>query len=47
MLRWLVLLALVSFVVWRYVPRIRITWFAVVLVFVVVVGTRTAISHWA
>jgi hypothetical protein len=46
MLRWLVLLALVSFVVWRYVPRIRITWFAVVLVFVVVVGTRSAIAFW-
>ena len=42
----MVVLALVSFVVWRYVPRIRITWFAVVLVFVVVVGTRTAISYW-
>jgi hypothetical protein len=46
MARWLVLLALVSFVVWRYAPRIRITWFMVVLVFVVVVGTRTAIQHW-
>jgi hypothetical protein len=45
-LRWLVLLALVSFVVWRYVPRIRVTWFAVVLVFVVVVGTRSAIAFW-
>jgi hypothetical protein len=44
--RWLVLLALVSFVVWRYVPRIRITWFAVVLVFVVVVGTRSVIAFW-
>jgi hypothetical protein len=44
-LRWLVLLALVSFVVWRYVPRVRITWFMVVLVFVVVVGTRLAIQH--
>jgi hypothetical protein len=47
MLRWLVLLALVSFVVWRYVPRIRITWFAVVLVFVVVVGTRSALTYWS
>ena len=45
MLRWLVLLALVSFVVWRYVPRIRVTWFAVVLVFVVIVGTRTASAY--
>jgi hypothetical protein len=45
--RWLALLALVSFVVWRYVPRIRITWFAVVLVFVVVVGTRSAIAFWS
>jgi hypothetical protein len=46
MARWLVLLALVSFVVWRYLPRIRITWFAVGLVFVVVVGTRTAVGYW-
>ncbi len=46
MVRWLVLLALVSFVVWRYLPRIHITWFAVVLVFVVVVGTRSAIAFW-
>jgi hypothetical protein len=45
-LRWLVLVALVSVVVWRYLPRIRVTWFAVVLVFVVVVGTRSAISFW-
>jgi hypothetical protein len=46
MTRWLVLLALVSFVVWRYLPRIRVTWFAVALVFVVVVGTRSAIAFW-
>ena len=46
MTRWLVLVALVSFVVWRYLPRIRITWFAVVLVFLVVVGTRSAIAFW-
>jgi hypothetical protein len=46
MARWVALLLLVSFVVWRYVPRIRITWFAVVLVFVVVVGTRSALSYW-
>jgi hypothetical protein len=44
--RWVALLALVSFVVWRYLPRIRITWFAVVLVFVVVVGTRSAVADW-
>jgi hypothetical protein len=46
-IRWLVLLALASFVVWRYVPRIRITWTAVVVVFVVVLGTRTAIAAWS
>ena len=45
MLRWLVLLGLVSFVVWRYVPRIRITWLMVVLTFVVIVGVRTALQH--
>jgi len=44
-LRWLVLLALVSFVVWRYVPRVRITWFLVVLTFVVIVGTRAALTY--
>lgn len=47
MLRWVLLLALATFVVWRYVPRIRITWLMVVAVFVVVVATRTAIQHWA
>jgi hypothetical protein len=46
-LRWAVLLAFASFVIWRYVPRIRITWFAVVTVFVVVVGTRAALSYWS
>jgi hypothetical protein len=46
MARWVVLLLLVSFVVWRYVPRIRITWFAVVTLFVVIVGTRAAVQHW-
>ena len=46
MARWLALIALASFVVWRYLPRIRITWFAVVLVFVVVVGTRSAVAYW-
>ena len=45
MLRWLVLLALVSFVVWRYVPRIRITWLMVVVTFLVIVGTRLALQH--
>jgi hypothetical protein len=44
--RWLALLALVSFVVWRYVPRIRVTWTLVVLTFVVIVGTRAAVQHW-
>jgi hypothetical protein len=44
--RWLVLLALVSFVVWRYLPRIRITWAVVAVTLVVIVGTRTAIQHW-
>jgi hypothetical protein len=44
-LRWLVLLALVSFAVWRYLPRVRITWFAVVTLFVVIVGTRLAVQH--
>jgi hypothetical protein len=47
MARWLAVLALVSFVVWRYVPRVRVTWAAVVVVFVVVVGTRSAIAHWS
>ncbi|MBK5307611.1 MAG: hypothetical protein JJD92_13050 [Frankiaceae bacterium] len=47
MLRWAVLLAFTTFVVWRYVPRVRVTWLAVVTVFVVVVATRAAISHWA
>jgi hypothetical protein len=46
-LRWLVVLALVSFVVWRYVPRIRITWFAVATLFIVIVATRTAVQHWS
>jgi hypothetical protein len=46
MLRWAVLVALVTFVVWRYVPRVRITWLMVVTVFVVVVGTRAAFDHW-
>ena len=46
MLRWLVLLALVSFVVWRYVPRIRVTWAMVVVTFVVIVGTRAALQYW-
>ena len=45
MLRWLVLLALVSFVVWRYVPRIRITWLMVVVTFVVIVGVRLVLQH--
>jgi hypothetical protein len=44
-LRWLVLLALVSFVVWRYVPRVRITWAIVVVTFVVIVGVRLALQH--
>ena len=46
-MRWVVLLALVTFVVWRYVPRIRITWTAVVVLFLVVVGTRSAIAAWS
>jgi hypothetical protein len=45
--RYAVLLLLVSFVVWRYVPRVRVTWFAVVALFVVVVGVRAAYAHWA
>jgi hypothetical protein len=46
MARWVVLLLLVSYVVWRYLPRIRITWFAVATLFVVIVGTRAAVQHW-
>jgi len=46
-LRWLVLLALASYVVWRYLPRIRVTWLMVVMVFVVIVGTRSAIALWS
>jgi hypothetical protein len=44
-LRWLVLLGLVSFVVWRYVPRIRISWLIVVVTFVVIVGTRLVLQQ--
>ena len=46
MVRWLVVLALITFVVWRYVPRFRITWLMVVTVFVVVVATRAALDQW-
>ena len=42
MLRYVVLLALVAFVAWRYLPRVRVTWFAVAALFVIVVGARTA-----
>jgi hypothetical protein len=42
MLRYVVLLLLVTFVAWRYLPRVRVTWLAVATLFVVVVGARTA-----
>ena len=42
MLRYAVLLALVAFVAWRYLPHVKITWFAVATLFIVVVGARTA-----
>jgi len=45
MLRYLVLLLLVSFVVWRYLPRVRITWLMVATLFVVIVGARAAQQH--
>ena len=45
MLRYVVLLLLVSFVVWRYLPRVRITWFMVIALFVIIVGARTAQQH--
>ena len=47
MLRYLVLLLLVTFVAWRYLPRVRITWFAVVALFVIIVGARTAQQHFS
>jgi len=46
MVRWLALVAVVSLLIWRYAPRIRITWFMVVTTFVVIVGTRAALQHW-
>ena len=47
MLRYAVLLLALSFVVWRYLPRVRVTWFAVVTLFVVIVAVRGAYGHWA
>jgi hypothetical protein len=45
--RYVVLLLLVSFVVWRYAPRARVTWFGVVALFVVIVAVRSAYAAWA
>jgi hypothetical protein len=45
--RYAVLLLLISFVVWRYLPRVRVTWFAVVALFVVIVAVRSAYAAWA
>ena len=42
MLRYAVLLLAASVLVWRYLPRVRVTWFAVAALFVIVVGARTA-----
>ena len=47
MLRYAVLLLAVSVLVWRYLPRIRVTWFAVVALFVTIVAVRAAYAHWA
>jgi hypothetical protein len=45
--RYAVLLLLVSLVVWRFAPRVRVTWFAVVALFVVIVAVRAAYAAWA
>ena len=46
MLRYAVLLLLVTVLAWRYLPRVHITWVAVAAVFVLVVGARTAQQAW-
>jgi hypothetical protein len=45
--RYVVLLLLVSFVVWRYAPRARVTWFGVIALFVTIVAVRAAYAAWA
>jgi len=47
MLKYAVLLALLSLVIWRYAPRIRVTWFAVLALFTVIVAVRAAQQQWA
>ena len=46
MLRFLLLLAAITALVWRFAPRMRVTWFAVVVVFLAVVGVRAALQQW-
>ena len=47
MAKYAVLLLALSVVVWRYAPRVRVTWFAVVALFVTIVAVRAAYAHWA
>ena len=47
MAKWALLVLLVSFVVWRYLPRARVTWVSVVVLFGVVLGLRFAQQHWS
>ena len=44
LLRTLAVVLLLSALVWRFAPRLRVTWFAVVVVFLAVVGVRAALS---
>lgn len=47
MLKYAVLLALLSLAIWRFAPRIRVTWFAVLTLFTVIVAVRAAQQQWA
>ena len=47
MLRYAVLLLLLTVLAWRYLPRVNVTWVAVAALFVLVVGVRTAQQHWS
>ena len=47
MVRYAVLLLLMTLVVWRFAPKVRVTWLAVVTLFVLVVAVRAAAEQWA
>ena len=47
MARYLAVLAMVTFVVWRYLPRFRVTWLAVAALFALVVLVRAATAHFS